>query len=163
MSEVIFIASARSDGNTRNIADFTANHYQIPLIDFNDFTVDYYSYTEDADRDDFIQLVQKLLEYDTIIFATPVYWYAMSAQLKTFFDRITDLLKQRKDLGRQLRSKNMKVICCSSDHNEYPEFWLPFQRSAEYLGMKYLGHVHSWVEDDEIPETVKTRLKTKWE
>jgi len=82
----------------------------------------------------------------------------MSAQMKTFLDRFSDLLKLRKDLGRKLRGINMKVICCSSDEEEYPEFWKPFQRSSEYLGMNYLGHAHTWLEEGQIPDDVKNRL-----
>jgi multimeric flavodoxin WrbA len=158
------MASASSEGNTKLICDYISQEFDFPLLDFNDFHIDYYSYTKDVNRDDFIGLVQQILEYDTIVFVTPVYWYSMSAQLKTFFDRITDLLKHRKDLGRQLRTKNMKVICCSSDQTEYPEFWRPFQRSADYLGMQYQGEAHTWTIDNaSIPEIVKTRLNHLFE
>ena len=55
-----------------------------------------------------------MVQYEQIIFATPIYWYAMSAQLKTFFDRMTDLLTIHKPLGRQLRKgKKMFLIACS--------------------------------------------------
>ena len=83
----------------------------------------------------------------------------MSAQMKTFFDRFTDLLKVKKDLGRQLKGKNMKVVCCSSNAEEYPSFWKPFELSAEYLGMQYQGNAHTWIENDAIPDKVKNRLK----
>ena len=49
-------------------------------------------------------------KYDTIIFATPVYWYSMSGILKVFIDRITDLLTIEKELGRKLRGKKMAVV-----------------------------------------------------
>jgi len=158
MSSVLILGSARSNGNTRKVCDHIQKVYSIPLVDLNDFDIGYYSYEEEQE-DDFFQVIEQLLEFDTFIFATPVYWYTMSAQLKTFLDRFTDLLKIRKDLGRKLRTKQMKVICCSSDQEEYPEFWSPFSRSAEYLGMEYQGHAHTWIEAKEIPQVVKNRLK----
>lgn len=101
------------------------------------------------------------MEYEQIIFATPVYWYAMSAQLKTFFDRLSDLLKIRKPLGRQLRGgKKMFSITCSSDSEEHEGFTMAFKKTAAYLGMEYGGHLHSWIdaEADKIPEVVSTKI-----
>lgn len=162
MSAIIILGSARSDGNTRQVCDFLFQAKQTPILDLNEFQLAYYSYSHDHE-DDFFSIMEKALAYDTLIFATPVYWYSMSAQLKTFLDRFTDLLKVRKDLGRRLRGKNMKVICCSSNDEEYPEFWSPFIRSAEYLGMHYQGHVHTWIEANEIPTIVKNRLMQGFE
>jgi len=161
MSSVIILGSARSDGNTKKICDFISTLNKAPVIDLNDYKIAYYDYEHDHENkeDDYFTLMEKVLGFDTLIFATPVYWYTMSAPMKTFFDRITDLLKIRKDLGRQLRGKNMKVICCSSDQEEFPEFWKPFERSAEYLGMHYQGAVHTWIEEDEVSDLVKDRLK----
>ena len=103
----------------------------------------------------------KTLEYDTIIFATPIYWYTMSAQLKTFFDRISDLLHAKnKQIGRQLRGKQMAIISCGSDDEIFNGFEMPFCESANYLGMKYLRHIHTWIEDKNfISEEVLQRLK----
>ena len=33
---------------------------------------------------------------------------------------------------------------------------MPFVESANYLGMAYLGDIHTWVEDDTITEKVKS-------
>ena len=35
---------------------------------------------------------------------------------------------------------------------------MPFQESAKYLGMNYLGNIHTWVEDDNIPKGVLKRI-----
>ena len=59
-------------------------------------------------------IIQK---YDTIIFATPVYWYSMSGTLKTFFDRLSDLLHYKKELGRQMRGKKMAMISNSGEND----------------------------------------------
>jgi hypothetical protein len=60
-----------------------------------------------------------------------------------FFDRITDLLTVEKDCGRKLRGKGMAAT--SNSGGDFDEnFWLPFSESAEYLGMKYLGNIHTY-------------------
>ena len=94
-------------------------------------------------------------KYDTIIFATPVYWYAMSGTLKHFFDRLSDLLHYKKELGRQLRGKKMAMISNSVTNDRKTGFDMPFIESANYLGMEYLGDTHAWFSGDEIADEAK--------
>ncbi|CEO90515.1 flavodoxin family protein [Syntrophaceticus schinkii] len=42
-------------------------------------------------EDDMQELYGKIVEADLLIFATPVYWWSISAQLKTFVDRFCPL------------------------------------------------------------------------
>ena len=93
-----------------------------------------------------------------IIFVTPVYWYSMSAVMKTFFDRITDLLTVRKDLGRKLRGMSMGSVSCGSPGELDEAFFVPFSETANYLGMKYMGHIHTWAGKESLSEEVIERL-----
>lgn len=78
-----------------------------------------------------------MLDADNIIFATPVYWYAMSGRLKTFFDRLTDLLYTHKSIGKGLKAKKTYLIACGSDP-ELPEgFEVPFRRTSDYFEMSF--------------------------
>jgi len=43
----------------------------------------------------------------------------------------------------------MAMISCSGDDDRHEGFEKPFELSAGYLGMAYLGDVHVWVEDGE--------------
>ena len=38
-------------------------------------------------KDDAVQIIKEMFDYDFIVFATPVYFYTMAAQLKTLIDR----------------------------------------------------------------------------
>lgn len=38
-------------------------------------------------KDDMAEILNKMVEYDVIVMATPVYFYTMDGQLKTFIDR----------------------------------------------------------------------------
>ncbi len=42
-------------------------------------------------NDDMNELAEKMLKADVIVFATPVYFYSMSGQLKTFIDRLVPI------------------------------------------------------------------------
>ncbi|MDA5312487.1 flavodoxin family protein, partial [Vibrio cholerae] len=70
------------------------------LFDLSDYAISFYDYEHMNRNDDFIHLINKLAEFDHLVFASPVYWYSMSAQLKVFFDRLSDLLTIEKELGR---------------------------------------------------------------
>ena len=45
-------------------------------------------YTVCSQKDDMPEILDKMQQADTIIFSTPIYFYAMSGQMKTFIDRI---------------------------------------------------------------------------
>lgn len=156
---VIIQGSSRSKGNTNKIVTFLLKKGNFDFIDLKDFKISHYDYESQNQGDDFMPLMKRIIEnYDTIIFATPVYWYSMSGILKVFFDRITDLLKIEKEIGRKLRGKNMGMIGCGSEELLNEGFEIPFKESANYLGMNYLGAIHTWLEEGEIPVKVELSL-----
>lgn len=138
MNKIIIFGSSRRFGNTRKVINDILGQSQIELIDLNTLKISPFDYEHRNSNDDFIPTIERLIAYDTWIIATPVYWYSMSAQHKIFFDRFSDLLSIRKDLGRQLRGKNLFVI--ASFQTSYPEgFEDMFEQICKYLGMQYLG------------------------
>jgi multimeric flavodoxin WrbA len=141
---VVIIGSSRNDGDTKRLVDELRNCLDSDIVDLNDYAFSYYDYSHNNADDDYMSLMRKLIiNYDTFLFATPVYWYAMSGIMKVFFDRLTDLLDNEKELGRQLRTKKMAAITCSIGDNLGDKFWIPFIETANYLGMKYLGSLHT--------------------
>jgi multimeric flavodoxin WrbA len=138
MTQVIIFGSSRSFGNTRKVIEDILCCSGINLFDLNNFDISPFDYEHRNQKDSFIPLIEKLIDYDTWIIATPVYWYNMSTQHKIFFDRFSDLLKIRKDLGHKLRGKKLFVIASFGD--SYPKgFEDTFEQICEYLGMEYLG------------------------
>jgi len=153
---VIILGSSRSKGNTYKIVALLQKHTGLDCIDLKTKNIGGFDYEFQNKEDDFLPLLRDIVKnYDTIIFATPVYWYAMSGLLKNFFDRISDCLITEKELGRQLRGKNMGMISCGSGPELKTGFTMPFVQSAHYLGMHYLGDIHTWLENDGIPEEVR--------
>jgi multimeric flavodoxin WrbA len=141
--KVIILGSSRSGGNTANVVTKIAKKNNVDVIDLNDYNFSYYDYESKNLGDDFLPLIKSIIEkYDTLIFATPVYWYNMSGIMKVFFDRFSDLIRIEKETGRKLRGKNMFVISNSHDNEIAESFYIPFQKSADYLGMNYLGEKH---------------------
>ncbi|MFD0965046.1 flavodoxin family protein [Pseudofulvibacter geojedonensis] len=156
---VIILGSSRNNGNTNKVVSFVKDKTGFDVIDLSLKNINPFDYNFRHKDDDFIPLMNKIVSnYNTIIFATPVYWYAMSATLKMFFDRITDCLIIEKEIGRKLRGKEMGMISCGSDSELKKGFKMPFVESANYLGMNYIGDVHTWIEDDCIPDSLKKEL-----
>lgn len=156
---VIIQGSARPKGDTNAIVNYIALKKEYDVIDLYTKNIGHYNYDYKNEGDDFIPLITKIVEnYDTIIFATPVYWYTMSGHIKVFFDRISDLIRIHKNLGRQLRGKNMAMISTSNSNDLIDGFNMPFIASANYLGMNYLGDIHTWVEDNNISNEVKSNI-----
>jgi multimeric flavodoxin WrbA len=142
-NKVIIIGSSRKNGNTTQIVSEISNQTNIEVVNLSDYSFSYYDYESKNREDDFFQLAKGIIEkYDTLIFATPVYWYSMSGIMKVFFDRFSDLIRIEKETGRLLRGKNMAVISNSHDSELDYDFYIPFKKSAEYLGMNYLGNKH---------------------
>ena len=158
MKTVIVQASSRSTGNTQKIVRVLQDGIKADLIDLSKLNIGQYCYENKNEGDDFLPAIRKIAEYDLVIFATPVYWYSMSGLLKTFLDRITECLKTEKETGRKLRGKNMAAISCGSESTEIEGFFVPFKLTAEYLGMNYLGDVHTWISDENPGEEVFKRI-----
>ena len=59
--------------------------------------------------------------------------------MKVFFDRLTDLVTVRQDLGRQLEGRKVFLVACGSDPELPDGFEVPFRRTADYLRMDYEG------------------------
>lgn len=159
MNKLVILGSSRKDGDTKKVVDELIGFSKWDLIDLNDYNISYYDYEHKNLDDDYLGLMQRIInDYDVLIFATPVYWYSMSGIMKVFFDRITDLLDTEKDLGRKLRSKSMAALSCSIGDNLGEHFWLPFTETAKYLGMNYLGSLHTLagkIESEELKNFIE--------
>ena len=99
---VIILRSSNSFGNTNKVINYLNKDKQLDIIDLKTKNIDPFDYDFANSCDDFLPLMEKIItKYNTIVFATPVYWYSMSGILKYFFDRLSDLLHHKKELGRQ--------------------------------------------------------------
>ena len=153
IKKVLIVGTSRNDGDTFKLINGVIEQSNWDLINLSDYNFSYYDYKNENRNDDYLALIKQILEkYDTLIFATPIYWYSMSGIMKVFFDRFTDLLTIEKELGRKLRGKKMGVISCSIGENLGENFWLPFIETAKYLGMEYLGNIHTIVGENNSGE-----------
>jgi putative NADPH-quinone reductase len=145
------MGSSNPLGDTYGICKTIVDSEGFKFQDLNELVIMPYDYEYENRDDDFLGFMRHVVKsYDTILLATPVYWYSMSGIMKNFLDRFTDLLTIEKEIGRQLRGKALFVLSVSK-HDDCPEeFRLPFERSANYLGMDWKGYAHFPVSEKEI-------------
>lgn len=93
-------------------------------------------------EDDAFDLIEKMFTSDIIVFATPLYWYTFSAQMKAFLDRWScDLDKVKKNVTRK---KGFLVHVRTDPSREVAEPLIQAMNwSLNYVGMDYLGDVEA--------------------
>lgn len=147
MKGIIILGSSRSDGDTAAVVNQLAQLLSFDVLDLNTINFSDYDYAANNQGDDFLPSIRRIAEHHQhIVWATPIYWYTMSATMKRFMDRLTDCLRTEKSTGRKLRGKHMSLLSVSNDVRNQG-FEHVFQLTAEYLGMAYAGDVHVCVED----------------
>jgi multimeric flavodoxin WrbA len=145
---VVILGSARSDGETLRAISLMFSKDVVDIIDLNLHAISAYDYEHANDSDDFLKIIECVQSTDTVIFATPVYWYSMSGALKIFFDRLADLITIHKKTGRSLAGKGIYLIATGTDEALPDGFEVPFLRTADYLDMVYLGAAYLYTGDD---------------
>ena len=143
-STIALFSSSRRHGNTGQLIDRIALELGVQVVDLAGLRMSPFDYSHLNRDDDFEPLMQRVLAHDQIIFATPIYWYAVSPAMKVFLDRISDLLELPDLLpeGRRLRGKNVYVVCTSICEEPSVEFMGAFLETFDYLGMHFGGALH---------------------
>ncbi|MGJ8679443.1 flavodoxin family protein [Paraglaciecola sp.] len=139
MSSVIILGSSRGDGNTAQAAQQLAGYLEAEIVDLNRYTILPYDYEFENRGDDFLELIDHLLTFDNLIFASPIYWYAPSATMKLFIDRLCDLLEIYKSRGRALELKSAAVLSTGAASKVDDCFEQIFVKTFDYFNMAYRG------------------------
>jgi multimeric flavodoxin WrbA len=148
MRPLVILGSARPDGETRKAVDIAFPAGSADLLILPDFIIGGYDYKHRNTADAFSSIAEAMTSVDRIVFATPVYWYAMSAPLKFFFDRLTDLTENLKSQGKALTGKQIWTIATGTDAELPQGFEVPFRRTAEYFAMTWRGAAYLYTGND---------------
>ena len=140
---LVILGSSRRNSDTHAFVGSVFDELPYKLIDLLDYTILHYDYEHTYSADDqFEKIIKEVLKHETIVLATPVYWYSMSGLMKVFFDRLTDLTTIRKEWGKRLKEKCVVVIAVGADEHLPEGFELPFKLTAEYMDMEYWGSIY---------------------
>ncbi len=141
---IALFASARRGGNTGRLMDCIAAPLDIEVVDLARLRLAPYDYEHRNRGDDFEPLMMRVLEHEHLIFASPVYCYAVTPPMKAFFDRITDFLdlEELREHARRLRNKIAYVVCTSIYDRPPNSFVGAFADNFAYFGMRFGGTAH---------------------
>jgi multimeric flavodoxin WrbA len=97
--------------------------------------------------DDMQAIYPKLVERDTWVIASPVYWFNMSAQTKLFMDRCFALLAYA---GNPFAGKRIAIAMSYGDTDPFNSGCInalrSFQDAFNYVGAKMIGMVYGSAE-----------------
>ncbi|GEA13261.1 NAD(P)H-dependent oxidoreductase [Alteromonas sp. KUL49] len=143
-NNLVLFSSAREQGNTRRLLNAIEKQTPLDVVYLNALNLLPYDYDYKNTNDDFQRVLDRMLRCDNLIFASPIYWYSPTSQMKTLLDRFTDFLDipSLKEKGKLLRNKTAYLVTTSSQISIDATFVSIFERTFDYLGIKYGGALH---------------------
>lgn len=151
MNIAVIYGGTRKSGNTEwltkqvingvKVKEFHLSNYQINAIKDHRHSEGGFPLVDD----DYQQLIQEIMTYETLIFATPIYWYSMSGMMKNFIDRWSQTLRdpEMKHFKKCMENKQAYVIAVGGDQPTIKGLPMiqQFQYIFDFIGMKFLGYI----------------------
>ena len=94
-------------------------------------------------KDDAVEIAEKVKNADTLVFATPIYYYEMSGQMKTLLDRLNPLYPS------DYRFRKVYMLSVATEDEDYvPEKaisglqgWVDCFEKAKFAGTLFCGGI----------------------
>lgn len=151
MKRILIIAgSPRRNGNSDLLAQQFArgakeNGNQVEMVYLRDLVIDYcqgclfcLKKGECYQQDDVNFLLPKMMDADVICFASPVYYYSVSGQMKTFIDRMNPLYERMKN-----KDFYYMVTASEEDHKQLDRAFDVFEGFADcFEGIHRCGRIY---------------------
>lgn len=90
-------------------------------------------------KDDMTKIYPAIQNADVVVFASPLYYWNMSGQLRTTIDRLFALEEGRKNLLRG--NGKSSVLLMAAEGHGFDDVLLYYNHLLEHLRWKNLGHV----------------------
>ncbi|MFB7139463.1 flavodoxin family protein [Gottfriedia sp. NPDC056225] len=146
----IIHGSSRENGNTEQLTNLMTknmNKTEVHLRHKNIMAINDQRHEPSGFQtidDDYEEIIKEMLEHDTIIFSTPLYWYGMSGYMKNFIDRWSQSLRN-KDLhfSEKIKNKKMYVVIVGGDQPKIKALplILQFKHIFEFVGATFEGYI----------------------
>jgi multimeric flavodoxin WrbA len=146
---VIFGNSSKPD-QSRSLADEVAREFGFKVLDLADYDI-----SNQQINDPLIEVIENVMHADTIIFATPVYCYSMSARMKLFMDQLTDLVRVDEELKTMLRGKRGLLLSTGTERIPPKYFEETFSLLLAYLGIEYSGMLYRARDTNFTPDQIR--------
>mgnify|MGYP001022792732 CR=1 FL=1 len=145
---VVLNGSPRKGGNTETLADafvegareagHTVFYFNVSNIIINgclDFKHCFTHKGECAQKDEMQEIYSALYKADMLVFASPIYWWGFSAQLKAVIDRM--FVNESKPLP--IKSSALLLVCADTEAGVAEPVISQYRKINGYLGWKDAG------------------------
>lgn len=147
---VVLVGSVRKDGNTeilaKSFADGAKHENDVEIISAADYKVNpcigcnvciNREGNTCVQKDDMQKIFNKLAQADVIIVASPVYFYGISAQLKTIIDRLHTPLRNT----FKVKKLGLLLVAASALSTVFDSIELQYQLVLDYFNLEDAGRV----------------------
>ena len=156
MSNVLVIStSLRSKSNSdilaeRLVAGARDAGHEVELISLKGKTIDFckgcfacQKKQKCVLKDDAVAIAEKVMNAETLVFVTPIYFYEMSGQMKTLLDRLNPLY------ATEYKFRNVYMLSVAAEEEAFvPEKavsglhgWIDCFKKAEFTGSLFCGGI----------------------
>ena len=112
-------------------------------------------------KDDASKIAQKVKNADTLVFATPIYYYEMSGQMKTLLDRLNPLYPS------DYKFRNVYMLSVAAEDEEFVpkkaesglQGWVDCFEKAEFSGSLFCGGIGDMGEASKKTEELNEALE----
>jgi multimeric flavodoxin WrbA len=147
---LVFNGSSRENGNTDQLIHALLEGVPHTKIDLRKFSIEPIVDQRHAPGgfttvcDDYDPIIELVRQHEVLVFATPIYWYGMSGQMKLFVDRWSQSLRDaRFSFKDEMKMKKAFVAICGGDDPYIKGLPLiqQFQYIFEFVGLEYIGYI----------------------
>ena len=147
----VIYGGTRDHGNTEMLTDVAIKDLPVERFYLRDYTVLPIEDQRHSQKgfkkinDDYNYIIDQVLQQDILIFATPIYWFSMSATMKLFIDRWSQTLKDPTypHFKNSMSAKKAYVMAVGGDNPLLKGLPLiqQFQYIFEFIGISFEGYV----------------------
>ncbi|WP_436862487.1 flavodoxin family protein [Staphylococcus caeli] len=119
----VLFGGSRPEGNTAHLTKMAIDGHDYEWIDLTKYQLNPVRDVRHDGKhitsydDDYKSIIDKVLESDTVIIASPVYWYSVSASIKAFIDHWSETMMDPKysDFRTKMAEKDFRLIIVGGD------------------------------------------------
>lgn len=151
MTVAVIYGGNRPNGNTELLTDLVIKGVKVEKIYLGDFHIvpimdmRHEEIGFQDSKDDYYTVINRILPHDTILFATPIYWYSMTGIMKNFIDRWSQMLRDANypDFKGKMASKKAYVIAVGGDSPTIKGLPMiqQFQYIFDFVGVNFAGYI----------------------
>lgn len=151
MAIAVIYGGTRKNGNTELLTKQVIQGLEVEEIYLSDYLIKPIKDMRHSNEgfqdvnDDYNSVINRVLRYDIIIFATPIYWYSMTGIMKNFIDRWSQTSRDPKypNFKKQMQAKKGYVIAVGGDEPLIKGLPMiqQFQYIFHFMGMHFDGYI----------------------